>query len=475
MLISQTAISMTAMDQPIDQSQKGDNWYEDLIADYDYQTPEPGQVLEGVILQIDEDGVLIDVGVKHDAHVPSRDLAQVNPDKLKELSPGDKVFVYVLNRPVGDRDLLVSLSKGIEHESWEKCEKYLENELILELEVIGHNRGGLIIEFENLRGFLPYSQVPGLRGIRSPRLADKIKREMVNTRLAMKVIEVVRERNRLIFSATAAEEEKRQKRLQELHKDDIILGQVVNIVDFGIFVDLDGIDGLVHLSELDWKRVKHPSELYKVGDEINVKVLDVDIERQRVSLSRKALLPSPWEMPEELPKPGDCIEGRVVKLVNFGAFVELPVGIEGLIHTSQLGYTHIENPKDAVKRGETVLVRVLDVDPTRRRISLSMRQVPREMQIAWMMEHLSEEQIQGSASQEAEKPPEDDAKDAEEGPAPDIQAEAKSTTENVVETEENQAESTPLDTDSQDPDTPVEESDATSSESTSPSIEGDAG
>jgi len=392
-----TKTIMTEVDQT---PQKGDNWYEDFLANFDYETPQPGKLLEGIILRIDDEGALIDVGVKRDAVVPAKDLSQVNPEILESLSQGDHVWVYVLNRPVGDRELIVSLSKGMDHESWEKAEEYLEKGVPLQLEVIGHNRGGLIVEFETLRGFLPYSQVPSLRGIRSPRLADKLKREMVNTSIDMKVIEVVRERNRLIFSASAAEEEKRLNRLEELEKGNIITGRVVNIVDFGLFVDLDGIDGLVHLSELDWKRVKHPSELYQVGEEINVKVLEVDTERQRVSLSRKALIPSPWEIPEELPNAGDCIEGRVVKVVNFGAFIELPVGIEGLIHTSQLGYTHLENPKDAVKRNEIVLVRVLEVDPERRRISLSMRQVPRELQISWAIEHLDDIELGLSTNDE---------------------------------------------------------------------------
>jgi small subunit ribosomal protein S1 len=349
---------------------------------------------------------------------------------------------------------LVSLSKGIEHESWENAERYLQNGFPLELQIIGHNRGGLIIEYETLRGFLPYSQVPGLRGIKSPRLADKIKREMVNSRLEMKVIEVVRERNRLIFSATAAEEEKRKRRLQELNKGDIILGEVVNLVDFGIFVDLDGIDGLVHLSELEWKRVKHPSEIYSVGDEINVKVLDVDIDRQRVSLSRKALLPSPWEMPDELPEQGVCLEGRVVKIVNFGAFVELPIGIEGLVHTSQLGYTHLENPKDAVKRGEIVLVRVLEVDPIRRRISLSMRQVPRELQISWAIEHLEDDDLLGT---EQESPVESTSEGQEkttEIDAPD----AASKSAESVDQDQDQTQDTQLDTPDDAPsDTPTEQ------------------
>ena len=368
-------------------------WFNEFISDFDYQNPKPGQLLEGTVLSIEEDGILVDIGVKRDALVPARDLSQVEEHKLTQIETGDTVIVYVLNRPGGDQDLLVSLSKGIEFESWERADRYLENGTSLELEIVSHNRGGLIVEFETLRGFLPYSQVPGLRGIRNPRMAERLKKELVGKKMEMKVIEVVRDRNRLIFSATAAEKEKRQKRLEELQKGQIITGKVVNIVDFGAFVDLDGIDGLVHISELAWQRIKHPSEAVKNGEEIEVKVLDVDAQRERVSLSRKSLLPSPWEIPEELPNVGDCIEGTVVKIVKFGAFVELPLGIEGLVHTSQLGYTHSENPNESVKRGEQVLVRVLDVNPDRRRISLSMRQVPREVQIAWAMENFSGEEI----------------------------------------------------------------------------------
>jgi len=419
------------MDQPVDkpnnEAEQDPSWYNDFLTNYDFQNPKPGQLIEGTILNIEEDGILVDIGVKRDALVPQRDLNQVPEDTLASINVGDKVHVYVLNRPSGDRDLLVSLYKGMEHETWENAERYLQNSTAMELTIVGHNRGGLIVEFETLRGFLPFSQVPGLRGIRNPRLAEQIKKDMVGTELEMKVIEVVRERNRLIFSATAAEEEKRKSRLAGLNRGDIISGEVVNIVDFGVFIDLDGIDGLVHLSEMDWKKVKHPSELFEIGDNIDVKVLEVDIERQRVSLSRKAVIPSPWENLDELPKVGDCLEGRVVKVVNFGAFIELPIGIEGLVHTSQIGYTHTENPKEALKRGEVVLIRILNVDPDRRRISLSMRQVPREMQISWAMEHLDEALFVGEADSTLDSESEDvldtpDSTPSEDTETPGLQA-----------------------------------------------------
>jgi small subunit ribosomal protein S1 len=394
------------MDQSIENNNQNPKWFNDFIEDYDYQSPKSGQILEGTVIHIEDDAILVDVGLKRDAVVPSRDISQLEQEFLSDLNIGDQVLVYVINTPSGDRDLLVSLNKGIEYENWEKAEQYLKDGTILELEVVGHNRGGLIIQYESLRGFLPYSQIPELRQTRDPRMIDRIKREVVGSTMEMKVIEVVRRRNRLIFSAWAAKAEKRQKRLQELEKGQIIHGKVTSVVDFGIFVDLDGVDGLVHISQLDWQRVEHPSDLYKVGEEIDVQILDIDIERERVSLSRKALLPSPWDEVAEKFQPGECIEGRVMKIVDFGVFVEVIPGVEGLVHNSQLGYSASQDARSTVKQGELVLVRILNVDTQRERISLSMRQVPLEKQIAWAIENLEEspEDTSESTSTPEEEP-----------------------------------------------------------------------
>lgn len=381
------------MDQPTENANEQPEWFENVLDQYDYQSPKPGQLLEGTILSIEEDGILVDIGRKRDGLIPARDIEKVDNLVIENLSVGDQIMVYVLNSAIGDRELLVSLSKGIEHQSWIKAQKYLEENVVVELDVIGHNRGGFLIQFEMLRGFLPFSLAPEIQKIRSIKRAERIKNEIVGTKMELKIIEVERQRNRLIFSAMAAQEEKRKQRMQELEKGQIISGQVVSIVDFGAFVDLGGVDGLVHISQLDWKKVKNPSEVVKVGDDIDVKIIDVDLERERISLSRKALLPSPWDLLGESLQPGDYIEGRITRLVDFGAFVELPVGVEGLIHISQIGYSSAQDPQTAVKPGETVLLRVLEINPERKRIALSMRQVPLERQIAWAMEHLGEEAV----------------------------------------------------------------------------------
>ena len=412
---SETALlEVTGTTQTTNESDKDPAWFNQFLEDYDYETPKKGQVLEGKILRIDEDALLVDVGMKRDAIVPNRDLNSLDDDVLDKLSVGDKILVYVLRPPVGDQDLLVSLNKGIEHENWDQAEACLEDGTTLDLEVVGHNRGGLLVNFESLRGFLPFSQVPELRRTRDPKRAEEIKRSMIGTQLTVKIIEVNRKRRRLIFSARAAQEERRNKRLEELEKGQIIHGPVVNIVKFGIFVDLDGVDGLVHISKLDWQRIDHPSDLFKVGDEVDVKVIDIDIERERVSLDRKSLLPSPWDTFEQQHQPGETIEGRITNVLDFGAFVEVADGVEGLVHVSEIGYSSSGNPRDVVKKDETVLVRILDIDTERERISLSMRQVPLERQIAWSLEN----------SELAEASAENETEPSEEVTAPESDAEA---------------------------------------------------
>lgn len=393
------------------------NWFEQAIDDYDYESPKRGQFLEGVILRIDNDAIMIDVGVKRDAIVPSWDINMLPKDFLAGLSAGSQVLVCVMRPPEGDQDLLVSLNKGLEYKSWEHAETYLENGLTFEVEIIGENRGGLLANFEGLRAFIPNSQVAELRRRDSQR-ARQLKNELIGQDMLVKVIEVDRDRQRLILSALAAEEEKRKKRLEELEERQIILGKVSSTVKFGVFVDLGGIDGLVHISELDWQRVDRPSDLFKVGDEIQVQVIGIDVERERVSLSRKALLPSPWQQIEQKLSPGDVIEGEVKNVLDFGAFVEVAEGIEGLVHVSEIGYSATGAPQDLVKPGEKILVRVLDIDPKRERISLSMRRVPIEEQIAWMAENEIQEVATPEVQQpEAEKPevetPEEEAEQPE--------------------------------------------------------------
>jgi small subunit ribosomal protein S1 len=386
--LTETAVhEVTATEQTPSERTPNETWFEQFLSDYDYESPKRGQLLEGEILRKDEDALLVDVGLKRDAIVPGRDFNEVRKEVLENLSIGDKILVYVLQPPSGDRDLLVSLSKGIEYEHWDHAERYLENETILPLQVIGKNKGGLLLEFESLRGFLPYSQIPKLRRVHDWKTAEEIKQQMIQTEIPVKVIEVDRKRRRLIFSALAAEREKRKQRLQELEVGQIIHGPIVNIVKFGVFVDLDGVDGLVHISKLDWTHVAHPSDLFEVGDEIDAKVTDINLEKERVSLNRKSLLPSPWDQFNESHREGETMEGRVTNVLDFGAFVELSEGVEGLVHVSEIGYSANGKPQEIVKKGDRVLVRILDIDPSKERISLSMRQVPLENQLAWSLNH----------------------------------------------------------------------------------------
>lgn len=362
--------------------------FESLLTQYEHQLPQQGQLLDGTIIRIDKDGILVDIGIKRDALILAKDYAKVDEAYIAGLAAGGQIPVYVVGQTQENSELQLSLSKGLENQLWEQAEKYLQEGALLELPVLGHNRGGLIIRFESLRGFVPYSLVPDLQGIRSPKRAETIKNGLVGKPLPVKITEVDRSRNRLILSAEAAQKELLQKKLQELRKGQVLTGRVVKVTDFGAFVDLDGVDGLIHISQLTWKKPRHPSDVIKVGEQVEVKVIEVNTERQRVGLSRKALLPSPWQTLKDEIKAGDYIEGIVTRIVDFGAFVKLDCGVEGLIHKSQIGYSSPQAAEGAIKPGDKVLLKVLEVDTERKRIALSMRQVPIERQLAWAMDNL---------------------------------------------------------------------------------------
>ncbi len=384
---------------PVKQNQADEQpgWFQDFVDHYEVDNPQQGEILEGVILDISENSILLDVGLKRDAIITSQDLDKVDDEIVEDLEVGDKVYVSVIRTPIGDDDLLVSLSRGLAYKDWQKAEEYLENEEMLELEIIDKNRGGVLVGFESLRGFVPNSHIPSLRRGTPNQKASEIKEEMIGDTLPVKVIEVDRKQRRLVFSARIAQKKQREKRLRELEEGDVIQSRVVNVVDFGVFVDLDGVDGLVHKSEIAWDRVYDPSKYFQVGDEIEVKVVDVDVERERVSLSRKALLPNPWDKLDEKYDEGDLVEGKVVSVLDFGAFVELPEGLQGLVHVSEIGYANMGDPRSVVQEGDKVLVRVLNVEPDRERVSLSMRRVPVEKQMEWMM---TEEESAAEAEEE---------------------------------------------------------------------------
>ena len=379
------------LEQQEDQSQEEDasmkqpGWFRDVVDHYDVDKPQQGEILKGTILDIQESSILLDVGFKRDAIIPGQDLEKVDKELRQELAVGDDIFVSVLRTPMGDDELLVSLNRALSQKTWIKAEELVQGGELIELEVVDQNRGGLLVAFENLRGFIPNSHIPFIRRGMSIQKTGEKKAELIGKLLPVKAIEVDQKESRLVFSARVAQKDQKQKRLKEIEVGTVIKSRVVNVVDFGVFVDLEGIDGLVHKSEIDWVRVNKPSKIFKAGDAIEVKVVAVDLEKERVSLSRKALLPNPWHELVEKYNEGDLVDGKVISVLDFGAFVELQEGLQGLVHVSEIGYENTEDPKGAVRKGDQVLVRIMGIDSGRERVSLSMRRVPISEQMDWMM------------------------------------------------------------------------------------------
>ena len=369
-----------------DDNNKQDASFADMLADYEPASLKQGQYIQGEILQINGNVILADVDAKRTAVVPPQDIIKLGEEKFDQLSVGDEVTLYVLRTPVGDEDLLVSLNKGLEQKDWVDAKAYLENSELLELEVIGHNKGGLMVSFGNLHGFVPTSQVPQLKHNHDQSQLASQKAKLIGEELSLKVIEVDRDRQRLILSAKRAQKEVRQQRLQELklREGKTATGHITNLVNFGAFVDLGGIEGLVHISEIDWQRVDKPSEFLTRGEEIEVLIQSVDVEQERVKLSRKALLPSPWELFDESHSINELIEGVVTNVTDFGAFALVTDGIEGLIHISEIRGAQNLAAHDILSNGDIILVRILKIEPERQRLALSQRRVNPDEEAEWI-------------------------------------------------------------------------------------------
>ena len=342
-----------------------------LVPNYDATIKpfEEGDVVSGEVVRIDKDEVLVDIGYKSEGVIPSTELSiRRSIDPAEEVSLGEQVDALVLTKEDQEGRLLLSKKRARFEKAWRKIEAAAESGEPVEGTVIEVVKGGLILDL-GVRGFLPASLVD----IRRVHNLDEFKGET----LECKVIELNRSRNNVVLSRRAVlEEERKEVREQilgRLQPGMVVEGKISNIVDFGAFVDLDGIDGLIHISELSWSHVNHPSEVLSVGETVRVKVLDIDRERQRISLGLKQTQEDPWRRVLDEYKPGDVLEGKVTKVVAFGAFVEIVPGVEGLVHISELAEHHVENPSEVVSPGDQVWVRILEIDQSRRRISLSVK------------------------------------------------------------------------------------------------------
>ena len=339
---------------------------EDSLRDFN-----DGDIVEGEVVKIDRDEVLLDIGYKSEGVIPSKELSirhDVDPNEVVKV--GDKIEALVLQKEDKEGRLILSKKRAQYERAWGKIEEVMKSGETITGPVIEVVKGGLILDI-GLRGFLPASLVD-LRRVRDLH-------PFVGTELECKIIELDRNRNNVVLSRRAfleeSQSEGRKSFLQGLQKGERRKGTVSSIVNFGAFVDLGGVDGLVHVSELSWKHVDHPSEVVTVGQEVDVEVLDVDLERERVSLSLKATQEDPWKEFERQYKAGEVIDGEVTKLVPFGAFVRVAPGIEGLVHISELSHEHVDTPESVLSVGDHVRAKVIDVEVTRRRVSLSMRQV----------------------------------------------------------------------------------------------------
>ncbi len=342
---------------------------------YEYENLERGDIRDAEILQVHPTQIVVDLGVKRDGIIPLNDIERLDPTVLASLRPGDHVPVYILNPMDQDGNLLVSLNLGLQGQDWERARKLMESGELVEAEVIGHNKGGLLVRFGRLEGFIPNSHCAEVLQD-APDRRETID-QMIGKTIGLKVIEVNQRRRRLILSQREAQREwrvaQKQRLLQSLKVGDVVPGRVTGIRDFGVFVDIGGADGLIHVSEMAWHRVPHPRDVVNIGDEIKVYVLELDHETQRIALSLRRTQPDPWDVVEENHHVDDVVVGTVANVVDFGAFVVLDDGIEGLLHITEMGDGSLAEPYSYLKRGDRVTMRVVRIEPERKRIGFTQR------------------------------------------------------------------------------------------------------
>lgn len=343
-----------------------------------------GDVVEGTVVRIDKDEMLVDIGAKSEGVVSNRELYGRNAESQPVLSIGDTVLVYVLQPESNEGHAVLSLRRAGLERKWRSMQEQFEAGIIIEAPVIDHNKGGLIVDC-GIRGFVPISQIvdfPRRPQNEQPRdaaqeIAEKLQ-PYVGRKLRLKILEVNRKANRLILSEKVALYEERREKRDELFSSlkvgQQVKGNVRSIAPFGVFIDLGGIDGLVHKSELSWNKVNNPESGYRVGEEVEAEVIDINHERGRISLSIRRLQPDPWSSTVADLKVGDVIEGSVTKIVNFGAFVRVREGLEGLIHISELSHQRVAHPGDVVHEGQKLRLKVISLDSERHRLGLSLKQ-----------------------------------------------------------------------------------------------------
>ncbi|MCY4146285.1 MAG: S1 RNA-binding domain-containing protein [Chloroflexi bacterium] len=354
-----------------------DENFEELLAssfDFTFTPPRRGEIREATILQIDEREIIVDLGAKQDGIVPSQDLERMDDDFRASLESGTSVPVYIVNPRDQHDNLIVSINMGLQRYDWEKARELLKSQDAVDVKVSGYNKGGALVRWNRLEGFIPGSHLVSVRLSADRREAMS---ELIGNTLGVKIIEVDQDRRRLIFSEREAQREWRARRkaqlLAELSVGDVVKGVVTGIRDFGAFVNIGGADGLIHVSELAWHRVDHPRDILQIGQEIEVFVLNLDRQTNRIALSRKRLLSDPWDDAQLRYHEGQLVEGYVTNVVDFGAFVALGDGLEGLLHLSEMGDGALKEPYSYVQKGDHMSLRISHLEPEKRRVGFTQR------------------------------------------------------------------------------------------------------
>ncbi|HKP53868.1 MAG TPA: 30S ribosomal protein S1 [Chloroflexia bacterium] len=352
---------------------------EDLMkaSERQYRPIKHGDVIEGTVMKVGRDEIMIDIGGKTEGVISSRESTSLSEEEREALQIGDTLLVSVVQPHNSEGQAVLSLDRARQEKAWRDLQRAFEAGETISAPVVGHNKGGILVNIEGIRGFVPSSQVSSLPPGEANKQAEMAR--LHNQSIPLKIIEINRHRNRLILSERQAMQEQREsmraRLLLELQSGQIRPGTVTSVCDFGAFVDIGGADGLIHLSELSWKRVSHPSEVLKVGDRVNVYVLSVDQHERKIALSLKRTQPEPWETITDQYQLGQLVKGTITQITTFGAFARLEDGIEGLIHVSELAEGRVAHPRNVVKEGEQLELKVIRIDPARKRIGLSLKRV----------------------------------------------------------------------------------------------------
>lgn len=351
-----------------------------FLLDEKFNLPKVGEIRQGWIVEKRPHELLVDIGAKSEGIIPNQEYDKLDTAVRDSFNIGDPITVYIVNPEDADGNVILSYTKAAEEEDWHLAQTHMTNKTTFTGQVIGINRGGIIVRMGQLRGFVPNSQLDFSR-FPDRNVTPERLQKMVGKKVTVKVMEVDRERGRLIMSERASLRERRENQRQELMDSikpgDTFTGRVINLTNYGAFIDIGGIEGLVHLSEMSWKRVKTPSDIINVGDEVKVAVLSIDQAQQRIALSMKQLETDPWTIIDQLYSEGQLIEATITKITKFGAFARLndDYQLEGLIHISELSHNHINHPREVVKAEDEVTVRIIRIAPEQRQLGLSLKQV----------------------------------------------------------------------------------------------------